>query len=268
MSTTTRKASPARRTRRTPAADAPQTLDALAATDPRLPLYQRLKDAFVAQLASRRWRPGEAIPTEAELCRAYGASIGTVRHTIELLALDGLLEKTPGRGTFVRTPSFEGSLFRFFRHRAGGEDRVPQGRILSRAVRLPPSEVGESLRMAPRERAIVLERLRSFDDVPFLCEEIWLPQSRFAALARLPLAEFGNLLYPQYERHCGQTVASAREHLSVAQARGVVADRLRLAPGAPVVVIERLAFGYDRSPLEWRRSHGIAERFRYDVDIR
>jgi len=34
------------------------------------------------------------------------------------------------------------------------------------------------------------------------------------------------------------------------------------------VIIERLALGYDRVPPEWRRSHGIAERFRYDVDIR
>ena len=37
--------------------------------------------------------------------------------------------------------------------------------------------------------------------------------------------------------------------------------------GKPVVVIERLALGFDRKPLEWRRSHGAADTFRYQIDI-
>ena len=43
---------------------------------------------------------------------------------------------------------------------------------------------------------------------------------------------------------------------------------LGLAPGTPVMVIERLARGYDGTPLEWRRSRGRADRFRYQVEIR
>jgi GntR family transcriptional regulator len=33
-------------------------------------------------------------------------------------------------------------------------------------------------------------------------------------------------------------------------------------------VIERLAYGYDRQPLEWRRSRGPASEFIYQAEIR
>jgi GntR family transcriptional regulator len=35
-----------------------------------------------------------------------------------------------------------------------------------------------------------------------------------------------------------------------------------------VIVIERLAFDPERRPIEWRRSRGPADRFRYHAEIR
>lgn len=40
-------------------------------SDARLPLYQRLRDQLAEQIANNRWRPGEAIPTEAALSAEY-----------------------------------------------------------------------------------------------------------------------------------------------------------------------------------------------------
>jgi GntR family transcriptional regulator len=34
------------------------------------------------------------------------------------------------------------------------------------------------------------------------------------------------------------------------------------------VIIERIAYGLDNAPREWRRSYGPAERFQYKVEIR
>ena len=43
---------------------------------------------------------------------------------------------------------------------------------------------------------------------------------------------------------------------------------LRITPTTPVIVIERLALGFDGKPIEWRRSRGRADRFQYHIDIR
>jgi len=106
------------------------------------------------------------------------------------------------------------------------------------------------------------------DGEPMLAEEIWLPLDRFADLATLDLDAFGDLLYPLYESQCGQIIASAEETLTAEAVNATYARLLRIQPGDPVMVIERIARGYDRVPLEWRRSRGAAAHFRYHVDIR
>ena len=239
------------------------------ATDDRLPLYQRVRDDMLARIASGEWPTSAAIPTEIELTKRYGVAIGTLRKAIDTLVADGMLERSQGRGTFIRRPSFDASLFRFFRHQTQGEQRqLPQGRILARTLKVPPAAVAEALALPKKVQAIHLDRLRLVDDKPVLREEIWLSQAQFAALMKIAPADFPDLLYPFYEALCGKVIASAEETLTVDSASSEDARLLGMQAGKPVVVIERLALGYDRCPLEWRRSRGPAEGFRYQVEIR
>ncbi|MES2349746.1 MAG: GntR family transcriptional regulator [Pseudomonadota bacterium] len=117
-------------------------------------------------------------------------------------------------------------------------------------------------------RTIHLQRLRLVDDKPVLREEIWLPQVQFPALMKIAPADFPDLLYPFYEALCSTVIASAEETLAVDSTSSQDARLLGMQTGKPVVVIERLALGYDRGPLEWRRSRGPAEGFRYQIEIR
>jgi len=237
--------------------------------DLRLPRYQQLRDDLAAQIAQQHWRPGDAIPTEAELAKTYNVAVGTVRKAVDVLVAEGLLERFQGRGTFVRRASFASSLFRFFRFQSEtGERRIPESRILKRDVLDAPSAPAAGLQIETGTPVIRLTRLRLLDGAPLLAEEIWLPHDRFADLATLDLSAFGDLLYPLYEAHCGQIIASAEETLTAEAVNATYARLLRIQTGDPVMVIERIARGYDRVPLEWRRSRGAAAHFRYHVDIR
>nr|WP_311527259.1 GntR family transcriptional regulator [uncultured Ralstonia sp.] len=237
--------------------------------DLRLPRYQQLRDDLAAQIAQQHWRPGDAIPTEAELAKTYNVAVGTVRKAVDVLVAEGLLERFQGRGTFVRRASFASSLFRFFRFQSEtGERRIPESRILKRDVLEAPSAPAAGLQIETGTPVIRMTRLRLLDGAPLLAEEIWLPHDRFADLATLEPEAFGDLLYPLYESHCGQIIASAEETLTAEAVNATYARLLRIQTGDPVMVIERIARGYDRVPLEWRRSRGAAAHFRYHVDIR
>lgn len=238
-------------------------------SDDRLPLYQRLRDHLAGRIASRDWRPGELIPSEAELAASHGVSVGTVRKAIDRLVGDGLLDRQQGRGTYVRRARFNSSLFRFFRFQSeSGERKVPESRILRREVIPAPSAAASALRIAEGAPVIHLSRLRMIDGEPLLSEEIWLDQTRFAALLDVPTDTFGDLLYPLYEERCGQMVASAEETLTVEISNPLQARLLQRSAGDPLIVIERVAFDPEHRPIEWRRSRGPADRFRYHVEIR
>lgn len=240
----------------------------ISGSDSRLPLYQRLRDEFLLQIAEGRWVPGIPIPTETEMTREYSVAIGTVRKAIDTLVQDGILDRQQGRGTFVRRPEFTRSLSRFFRQvDQQGNVRIPESDILSLESEPASQHVRQTLALGEGTRVIHLERVRRMDGKPLSHERIWLPQTRFATLLDTPKDALGDLLYPTYETLCGQLIAHAQETLSVGTADALTSALLGVAVETPVVVIDRLATGFDGTPLELRRSYGIASDFRYQIDI-
>ncbi|MGF6756316.1 GntR family transcriptional regulator [Paraburkholderia sp. GAS334] len=237
--------------------------------DERLPRYQQLRDDLVRRIAEGEWSPEKAIATEAELSQFYNVSTGTLRKAIDILVADGVLTRTQGKGTFVRRPRFDSSLFRFFRFKSpNGEPVRPTARILRREIVKPREEIRSALQMKAGEKAIHLSRVRMIDSEVVLSEEIWLRRSRFEALATLKLEDFDDLLYPMYERLCRQIIASASETLNVEQATADDVSVLKVKANSPIIVVQRVAADFAGTPSEWRSTRGAAASFQYQVDIR
>lgn len=68
----------------------------------REPAYAQLADIIRRQIAEGAFRPGDQLPSEAQLCRRYGISPMTVRRSINLLSEQGVVITAQGRGTFVK----------------------------------------------------------------------------------------------------------------------------------------------------------------------
>lgn len=241
----------------------------LLSGDERLPLYQRLAETLRRDIVGRRWRPGDQLPSENVIAEDYQVAPGTVRQALQQLVREGLVERFHGKGTFVRRPTFDQTMFRFFRFRGPSINAVvPESRILRRTVEPAPSRVAQQLQFREGEDAIHISRLRLVDGQPLVAEEIWLPLNLFAAFMDIPVGDVPPLLYPTYDAHCGQAIVRAEEELTAELASRETARLLRVEPGAAVIVIDRLAYGFDGTPLEWRRSRGRADQFHYHTEIR
>ncbi|SCK12758.1 GntR family transcriptional regulator [Streptomyces sp. WMMB 322] len=66
--------------------------------------YQQVADSIRGQIADGTLSAGDRLPTEPELVDEYAVSRLTVRHALDVLQAEGLVEKFHGRGTFVRRP--------------------------------------------------------------------------------------------------------------------------------------------------------------------
>ena len=64
-------------------------------------LSRRLARELSASIATGRIRVGEKLPTEQELCDAYGVSRTVVREAISSLRAEGLVASHQGKGVFV-----------------------------------------------------------------------------------------------------------------------------------------------------------------------
>lgn len=65
------------------------------------PIYHQLKLFIRQRINQGVWQPGDRIPTERELCEAYGISRSPVRQALNELAREGVVIRRPGLGTFV-----------------------------------------------------------------------------------------------------------------------------------------------------------------------
>lgn len=63
---------------------------------------QRIIDDLTGDIRAGRLKPGEQIPSAAELREKYAVSITVVRRAVDNLKAVGLVEGVPGVGVFVK----------------------------------------------------------------------------------------------------------------------------------------------------------------------
>lgn len=66
-----------------------------------IPLYYQIKQYFKQQIETGELKPGDQLPTEAELCERLGVSRAPVRQAMAELAREGLIYRRAGAGSFV-----------------------------------------------------------------------------------------------------------------------------------------------------------------------
>lgn len=77
------------------------------------PAYVQLGNILRQSMASGILRPGDQLPSEAQLCERYGLSPMTVRRTIKALVDQGFVTTEQGRGTFVKPVAMSEATFGF-----------------------------------------------------------------------------------------------------------------------------------------------------------
>ena len=234
---------------------APAPLLAAHATEPAFsPLYQQIKALLVANLERGEWGAGEAIPSEIELAARFKVSQGTVRKAIDELAAENLLVRRQGKGTFVATHAEERVQFRFLRLMPDdGEPTNMERRLIDCKRQRAPGEIARALKVRTGEAAIRIRRMLSSKGAPVVLDDIWLPAQLFKGLTAQRLAEHRGPMYRLFEAEFGVHMIRAEEKIRAVIADSASAELLAVAPGAPLLSVERLSLTYGDKPVELRR---------------
>ena len=218
------------------------------------PLYQQIKVLLTRSLQGGEWRPGELIPSETELAARFKVSQGTVRKAIDALADENLLVRHQGRGTFVATHAEQNVRFRFLRlvpdnGTTGGMAR----RFIDCRRQRAPADVARALALKAGDATVQVRRVLSFEGRPVVLDDIWLPGQAFKGLTAERLGEYKGPMYRLFESEFGVRMIRADEKRRAVAADAEAAALLDVAPGAPLLSVERLSFTYGDRPLELRR---------------
>jgi GntR family transcriptional regulator len=223
------------------------------------PLYQQIKSLISRSLQAGEWKSGSAIPSETELALRFKVSQGTVRKAIDELATENLLIRRQGKGTFVATHAEAQVQYRFLRLFPDQGDLASQGPAQRQIVDCRKARanalVARKLQLRTGDPVLQIQRVLSFDDVPTILEDIWLPAAPFKGLGLERLRAYPGPMYALFEEEFGMRMVRAQEDIRAVLGDSEQCKLLQTGPYVPLLSVERIAFTYNDTPMELR--HGL-----------
>lgn len=226
--------------------------------------YEQIADYLRGLVAEAR--PGDRLPSEAELCDRFDVSRMTARQAVQLVSNEGLIERRRGAGTFVRAHpvprvlgsplSFSGSM------RARG--MTASSETLKWGEVMPDDDERSSLGLGVDEPGYVLERLRLADGTPMAIERVVMPAGLAAELGE----GFQDGSLHEAFRAIGRIPTEAHADVSARKATKRERDLLGL-PGSGIIISERRTiYDQDGSALERTETRYAASRYSFRAILR
>ncbi|MFN3566310.1 MAG: GntR family transcriptional regulator, partial [Burkholderiaceae bacterium] len=145
---------------------------------------------------------------------------------------------------------------------AGDVGPAQSGVLACRSLRAPPA-VARCLDLKTGDAVVFIRRLLLFDDTPIVLDHIWLPGGVFKGLTADRLAEYRGPLYGLFETEFGTRMIRAEERLRAVVADSETAEPLRVEPGSPLLLVERVSYTYGERPVEVRRGLCVTDGYHY-----
>ena len=233
----------------------------MVATD-HLPRYRTIEQALRERIV--HLRPGDALPSDAELCAEFGVSRMTARSAMQRLAEEGLLVRLPGRGSFVAEPPSHRRADRLmsFSSEMTRRGRVPTSVIVDREIRPAWPAAAEDLRIREGQPVVYLRRVRCADGQPIALETTLLVgQASPAVMA-------ADLRHESLHSVLGAAGYGLRRGTATVTAGSASHDDARLlgvARGTPMLVERRIIVDVHGRPVEATESRYPADRYAIDV---
>lgn len=231
-------------------------------------LYYQLYNILFQDIVGNVYEIGDRLPSEPTLMDAYGVSRETVRKAMEMLVGNGLIRRERGRGSTVIANRSSSSPQRVVSYlRRTSQDRVrPVKEVISSSFGPAEERVATALALTPGEDVFSLERLRTSDGEPCYLEHLFMQRSF------IPEASAHDFSKESLRAYVGEilktTWSSVNQRISSIPADEHAATLLDIAPGTPLLRIEKVSFDVRNVPREYVVTDYRSDMYFLEIGLR
>jgi len=230
------------------------------------PAYVQLASLLRRRVASGLLRPGDQLPSEAQLCRRYKVSPMTVRRAINTLADQGVVVTAQGRGTFVRPVELRDATFDLLALQSlFGDKRQTTVKILEARIIPADDRTARKLAIAPGERTVYIRRLLSTEGKPVVYhrEHLIYDPTRPIVEAEMEVTALQGLF-----SGTGGTILK-RGELSIEATVLTEEESQLLQTPIPMAAfcVEHIFYDFDDRPISWGRFICRGDRLRFTTTV-
>ncbi|MFF2449590.1 GntR family transcriptional regulator [Neobacillus sp. NPDC058068] len=230
-------------------------------------LYAQIADDFRLNIQTEKWREGERIPTELELCDMYHVSRITIRKAIDELMKENLLVRIRSKGTFVKDTfqeeehytiikGFTQELQEKGKHAKTVDVEVKVGHANKRVAKYLNIEIGSAV--------LILKRVRGDEDSVFAFFITYIAYNRDYSL---DTKDYSSSFY-SYLRTKNIIVNQEREYVEAVSPNREVQKKLKIKESEPVLKRVRFTSNVSQNFYELSECFYIGKKYRYYLDFR
>lgn len=208
------------------------------------PKYQQIKERLQRLIADGAI--DHRVPSENELARRYHVSRMTARKALNELLRNGLVERIPGKGTFVRQQITQA----YFHIHAFSENARRLGvktgsQVLQSAIGPLPDRLAGKI---PGKRAVTIRRVHLLDDRPVCYELRYLREDWCRPILDEDLSD--SSVHALIVDKLGLPITRVWQRLEAVSMKPSIAEALKVEAGAPALCMQQLLYSAE-APLSY-----------------
>lgn len=226
-------------------------------------VYTQIADELRAQIQAGALRPGDDVPTEAELAERWRTSRGPIRNALAALKAEGLIDT--GRGRPARVVSQKASQavdvsvpFTRWARELGVEPGAQTQELSLRRA----GDRAELLGVSPDDIIVSVVRLRLLDGRPTMLERLFFTE----AVGRLLFAvDPDDISITDYLASQGHPIIGLQHQIDAVAADEQDATLLQVPQGTPILRLSRISRDAEGRIFEASEDRYLSEVVRFTV---
>lgn len=227
-------------------------------------VYTQIADDLRGQISSGALRPGDDVPTEAELAERWSTSRGPIRNALAALRAEGLIQTHRGRPARVVSKKVNQAVdvavpfTRWARELGLTPGAVTQEVSLHRAG----IALASALEVSPDDTIVSVTRLRLLDGRPTMLERLSYREDAGRLLFHTDLDAIS---ITEYLAAHGHPIVGLRHEIDAVAADEQDAALLRVVAGTPILRLSRISRDAEGRVFEASEDRYLSEVVRFTV---
>lgn len=229
-------------------------------------LHAYIKDELLNGIKSNKYKIGEQIPTENELCKTFNVSRTTVRTALNQLTMEGYLVRKQGKGTYVADLKMSQTLSHTvnrFSDQIAIQGKEAKIKLINLSV-IPATEMLQhSLNVTANDPIQCIERIRKANGEPTQYEIAYIPWNIAPGITK---QHAETSLYAALKDDFNVNIAKTKEVMEITLTDERIHNLLDYELGLPCFYIETVAKDNEGNVVEYSRSYFRGDKTSFIIE--
>ncbi|WCT10492.1 GntR family transcriptional regulator [Mucilaginibacter jinjuensis] len=229
-----------------------------------IPLHIQAETLLRSLITEEEYQNGKVLPNEVELAKQLAISRTTLRQAINKLVYEGLLVRKKRTGTKVAQAavSSKSNNWLSFSQEMKLRGITIKNFELHVTWVYPDEFLANFFEIKTDRKILKMERVRGKPDEPF----VYFVSYFHPRVGLTGDEDFKRPLYEMLEQEHSVIATLSKEEISAKAADSIIAEKLRLSVGAPILFRKRFVFDQGERPIEYNLGYYRADSFVYTVE--